>query len=195
MIDQHAVARPAALKDREPRMSFPIPPVPAPSEPTPPVDPLVFRKTMGLFATGITVVTTRQGATLRGTTVNAFMSLSLDPPLVVVALDKRSRTQAIIAEGSIFAVNLLAADQQALSDRFAGRGEAPSKDFGDIPHTFGTTGVPLLDGTLGYVECRLWQTYDGGDHVMFVGEVVALRRNDEADSESPLLYFKSRYGV
>jgi len=119
-------------------------------------------------------------------TANAVTSLSLDPPLVLVAVDNESQTHAGITEGKCFAVNILNADQQELSKQFAAPGP---KDFSRVPHTVGSTGAPILSEAIGYVDCRLYQILPGGDHDIFVGEIVA----GEAGEGSPLLYFGGQY--
>jgi len=149
-------------------------------------DPMAQRRILGRFATGVTVVTARRGADLHGMTANAVASLSLDPPLVLVSVDKKAGMHAVLTEADGFAVNILAADQEALSRRFAAPGP---KEFGDLQWTSGVTGAPILGGTLAYVECRRASILPGGDHDLFLGEIVA----GDAHDGLPLLFYGGRY--
>ncbi len=149
-------------------------------------DPVLQRRIMGMFATGVTVVTTSDGTNHNGLTANAVTSLSLDPPLVIVAVDRRAQSHKSISDNRCFAVNILAGDQQPLSDRFAKSGP---KDFSDLDFKKDATGSPILGGTLGYADCRVTHILPGGDHDIFVGEIVA----GEAGTGLPLLYFQGKY--
>ncbi|HEY5609825.1 MAG TPA: flavin reductase family protein, partial [Thermoanaerobaculia bacterium] len=145
-----------------------------------------FRDALSRFASGVTVVTTAYDGHWHGLTVSAFSSLSLGPPLVLVCIEKSVKSHNAIARAEKFAVNILRADQEPISARFASRAE--DKFAGIATHT-GMLGIPLIDGALANVECRLHETLAGGDHTIFVGEVVAA---EVADGE-PLLYFRSAY--
>ncbi|MDA0834186.1 MAG: flavin reductase family protein [Planctomycetota bacterium] len=149
-------------------------------------DPVEQRKIMGMFATGVTVVTTSDGQKHNGLTANALTSLSLDPPLVIVAVDRRAASHKSIMENRCFAVNILTQEQQPLSDRFAKSGP---KDFSDLKYTSAITGSPILADTLGYVDCQVTHVMPGGDHDIFVGEIVA----GGAGIGNPLLYFQGKY--
>jgi len=152
-----------------------------------PIDPKLQRTIMGRFATGVTVVTMKAGDTLWGMTANAVTSLSLDPPLVLVCVDKTTQTHGFLNEAGSFAMNILAEDQQELSDRFATPGP---KEFSDLDYIEGETGAPVLAGTLGYVDCRLSEVLAGGDHDIFIGEIVhGEDRVGEDGTGRPLLYF------
>ena len=144
------------------------------------------RRIMGFFATGVTVVTTHSGGVFHGMTANAVTSLSLTPPLVLVAVDKENQTHANISEGRCFAVNILNADQEAVSQQFAAPGP---KDFSKVAHAIGSTGAPILTDALGYVDCRLHEILPGGDHDIFVGEIV----EGEAGGGIPLLFYSGQY--
>ncbi len=148
------------------------------------IDPREFRRTLGRFATGITVVTMREGAHTHGITVNAFMSVSLKPPLIAVCIDKRANAHATLLEGERFGVSVLRDDQEALSNRFAGR-PVPKPD--DPFEEFGA--FPVVKGALAQLVCRRYDTADAGDHTLFLGEVVALR----VAEGRPLLYFEGQY--
>lgn len=148
----------------------------------------VFRGAMGSFASGVTVVTTKgDDDVLRGMTVSAFSSLSLDPPLCLICVDRVASLHDHLHEGSHFAVNILAEHQEAISRRFASR---DSQDrFKEIAVYDGVTGAPLIDGAVACVECRVVSAYPGGDHTIFVGEVVSATTTEDG----PLLYFRGGY--
>jgi 3-hydroxy-9,10-secoandrosta-1,3,5(10)-triene-9,17-dione monooxygenase reductase component len=145
-----------------------------------------FRQALGNFAAGVTIITTRgSDGTPYGLTATAFSSLSLAPPLVLVCVDKKSETYPHFASG-VFAVNLLTSAQEELSGRFAKSG---GDKFSGVEFERGATGAPLLAETLGHLECRIAHVYDGGDHTIYVGEVVAAQVRDG----DPLLYFRGAY--
>jgi flavin reductase (DIM6/NTAB) family NADH-FMN oxidoreductase RutF len=154
-----------------------------------PVDRTAFRNLMAHWPTGVSVVTARDGALDAGLTVNAFLSVSLTPPSVLVSLTEDADTTPVIERTGLFAVNLLAADQRPLSDRFA-RSVPPAEKFAGLPIHRGPTGVALLDGTLGALECRVISRAPAYDHVLFVGEVV---RAESGRDAPPLLFFRSAY--
>jgi flavin reductase (DIM6/NTAB) family NADH-FMN oxidoreductase RutF len=156
------------------------------------VRPDFFRKVMGHFATGVSVVTTLSGAEPQGITVNALSSVSLEPPLVLIALDRRRFITPTVRQAGRYAVNVLAENQQALSDCFAGAPVTPGRDLfcGAAWHA-GTTGLPLLEGAIATLECTVVEMFSAGDHDLFVGRVDALA-NDEHHPQ-PLLYYRRRY--
>jgi flavin reductase (DIM6/NTAB) family NADH-FMN oxidoreductase RutF len=147
----------------------------------------LFRQVMGNFAAGVTVITTL-GADKQpfGLTATAFTSLSLVPPLVLVCIGKASETYPYFAPAGLFAVNFLAASQQDVSQRFASSG---GDKFAALRWRRGALGLPLLDGTIGHLECRIVSAHDGGDHTIYVGEVEAAASGDG----DPLVYFRSAY--
>ena len=152
-----------------------------------PLDPDAFRAVLGRFASGVTVVTTRDTRGLdHGLTVSAFCSLSLAPPLVLVCIDHAASVYPVIAEAPHFAVNILAAGQEALSRRFSGKD--PNR-FEGIGFARGQTGVALLDDVLATIECRRVAQHEGGDHTVFIGEAEAA----SARALSPLLYYRGGY--
>jgi flavin reductase (DIM6/NTAB) family NADH-FMN oxidoreductase RutF len=122
-------------------------------------DPKDFRRACGQFATGITVVTVRDGDGVRGMTANSFTSVSLDPPLVLVSVDLRNRTHQLIEESGRFAVNVLSQQHRDWSDRFAGRHGDLQGQFDDVPHRLTDCGLPLFEGALASFVCRLFQAY------------------------------------
>ncbi len=126
---------------------------------------------------------------MHGMTVSAFTEVSLDPPLVIICADKSSNTLPLIEEGHVFAVNVLARDQEALSNKFASK-EDEWQRFDDLEGDEGSTGAPLLRGTVANLDCRVVHAHDHGDHVLVVGEVVEVRVSDR----KPLLYFGGGYG-
>ena len=151
-----------------------------------------LRGVMRRFATGVTVVTAQsaEGPAL-GVTVNSLTSVSLEPPLVLICLAKYLRMHAeLIGPGAHFAVNLLGGDQEALSRRFAG--QRPGVDpFAEIEVSAGAaTGAPILTPGLGHLECRVVAAYPGGDHTIFLGEVLAAGVSDE---QPALVYYLSQY--
>lgn len=147
-----------------------------------------FKRCMSSWVSGVTILTTRSGDQIHGMTVSDFSGASLSPPLVTVCCHKESVTTGLIAEGKCFAVNVLAQDQQALSNRFA------SKQFEDVrfeglDYTTAETGAPLIPGSLVRMDCRLEATHDAGDHVIYVGRIVAA----EAEEREPLVYWSGAY--
>jgi len=148
------------------------------------IDNREFRRTMGRFATGITVVTMRSGSRCHGITVNAFMSVSLEPPLIAVCIDKRARAHPTLLESERFGVSILRAGQEDLSDHFAGRRVHGIADPFVEFHSF-----PVVRDALGDMVCSMHDVVDAGDHSIFLGEVLALR----ADDGRPLLYYEGDY--
>lgn len=138
-----------------------------------------LRRCFGRFATGVTVVTYRSEGASYGVTVNAFTSVSLDPPLALVSVDRRARACALI-EGNSFTVNLLGEDQSELAWQFAGR----PKEGLEVAWEEGEF-APRLAGCIGWIECSPWRSYDGGDHVLHVGEV----ENFESYGGEPLMFY------
>ena len=157
------------------------------------VDAVAYRQAVGHFATGVTVVTTNDDGKHVGMTANSFTSVSLDPVLALVAVEKFARFHAAVLSAGSFAVNILAADQEDLSRWYATRGRPDDHwHVEQWPHSVGTaTGAAVFDGVLAALECRTVETFAGGDHTLLLGEVVALDlvRPDAA----PLVYFKGGY--
>lgn len=154
----------------------------------PDFSPLEFRASLGMFATGVTVVTARapDGSPV-GLTANSFNSVSLSPPLVLWSLAHHAASMALFRSGSHYAINVLAADQQALAERFAARGV---DRWAGVAYTEGGNGAPLLQGTAAVFECFNRSQYTEGDHVIFVGEVERCAHRPEA---SPLLFHGGRF--
>lgn len=154
------------------------------------VDPSTFRQVMGRFATGVTIVTTAHGDQRAGITVNAFCSVSLDPPLVLVCIEHRNYTHDLITDSGAFAVNFLDSEQADVSRCFASQGDARLTDFCGVATHPVATGAPVFDQCLAYVDCRVTAVYPGGDHSIIIGRVEALGSSDA----HPLLYYRARYG-
>ncbi|MBI2762434.1 MAG: flavin reductase [Chloroflexi bacterium] len=154
-----------------------------------------FRQVMGRFATGVSVVTTMADGKPAGITVNALSSVSLDPPLVMVALDRRRFITPLVRVGGRYAVNVLGEGQQAMSDCFAHAAVKPGReDFCGAAWAPGPTGLPLLDGAIATLECTIVETFSVGDHDLFIGRVDAMdAAGDDPRSLGPLLYFRRRY--
>ena len=151
-------------------------------------DPAVaLRQTLGMFATGVTVITTLADDQVHGMTANAFMSVSLEPPLILISVDRRTKMCHLLYEGQRFAVSILAADQRRLSDRFAGRpsDDAPAPSFGIIHET------PVVEGAAAHFVARVDHSYWGGDHSLFLG-LVEYAHHDEG--AKPLLFHGGEYG-
>jgi 3-hydroxy-9,10-secoandrosta-1,3,5(10)-triene-9,17-dione monooxygenase reductase component len=152
----------------------------------------IFRKVMGHFVTGVTVVTALDVERPFGITVNALSSVSLDPALVMVALDRRRFLTPIVRAAGRYAVNVLSEEQQALSDCFAGAAVEPGRDeFCGAPWHRGPTGLPLIDGAIATLECTVVETFSAGDHDLFIGRVDTL--GNDPQHPMPLLYYRRRY--
>jgi len=154
------------------------------------VDQRLFRDVMGTFATGVTVVTLNVDGEPRGMTANAVVSLSLDPPLVVVCVQESGSMHELFERADSFGVNILASDQQPISDLFASHG-VPDELMGGFAYRAGATGVPLLDGALAHAECRITERLPGGDHTIVIGEAVDVAFG--AQDAAPLLFHRGRY--
>jgi flavin reductase (DIM6/NTAB) family NADH-FMN oxidoreductase RutF len=152
------------------------------------VDPLLLRRAFGSFATGITIVTTTDddGQPV-GLTANSFTSVSLDPPLVLFCLDRKSSNLQRFQRSAAFGINVLSSDQQELSTRFVKRGE---DRFNGVSWALRETGVPVIEGAAATFECEAHTSFDGGDHLVLIGRV---RRFDFDAERDPLLYFQGRY--
>jgi flavin reductase (DIM6/NTAB) family NADH-FMN oxidoreductase RutF len=151
------------------------------------LDPKELRRVMGHFATGVTIVTTRGAdGTPYGLTANAFTSLSLDPPLCLVCVDRKAESFAHFNDSKVFTVNFLTREQEDLSNRFAKSG---GDKFQGVATEPGGGGAPLIAGALATVECRIVDTIDAGDHVIHVGRI----EHAATGAGDPLLYYQGRY--
>jgi flavin reductase (DIM6/NTAB) family NADH-FMN oxidoreductase RutF len=150
-----------------------------------------FRRAMGRFATGVTLITTRLGDDLHGMTANAVTSLSLDPMRVLVCVDKAADTHDILSKAGVFAVNILNRRQAEISDRFAKKEFDGAHGLDDIPHGFAVTGSPIIEGAIAYLDCRTAMEHHGGDHTIFIGEVLEAK---ELSEDAPLVFYRGKYG-
>jgi flavin reductase (DIM6/NTAB) family NADH-FMN oxidoreductase RutF len=142
-----------------------------------------FKKAMSRWASGVTVVTAEHNGVRHGMTVSSFASVSLDPPLVLICIGKAAPTHDIIRKGERFVVNVLGDTQEAISIRFATKHD---DRFEGVAVRTGQLGVPIIEGCVAAIECRLHETLPGGDHTIYVGEVV----NADIAEGSPLIYFQ-----
>lgn len=154
------------------------------------IDPREYRNMVGRFATGVTIITLDDGSGPRGLTANAFSSVSLDPLLLLVCIDHRATSYPFIQRSGSFAVNILAEDQEHVSNFFAGT-TPEDNPMGEIAYRTGETGSPLLDGVIAWADCRTSEVYAGGDHDIFLGEVVDMKL--EREDAAPLLFFGGGY--
>jgi flavin reductase (DIM6/NTAB) family NADH-FMN oxidoreductase RutF len=152
-----------------------------------PIERNELRRVMGHFATGVTVITTiSKNGTPYGLTANAFTSVSLDPPLLLISVDKKAESYPYFEESKVFTVNILSEEQEALSRKFAASG---GDKFQGVAYHVGANGVPILDGVLTYLECKLYASYEGGDHTLFLGEI----EQAETKEVRPLLFYRGGY--
>jgi flavin reductase (DIM6/NTAB) family NADH-FMN oxidoreductase RutF len=148
-----------------------------------------FKSLMRHWATGVTIVTTTAPDGPHGMTANSFTGVSLDPPLILICVDRRTRTHDHLQSAGAFGVHILHAGQEALSERCAGRLGEAGNQIGDLPHHPGPLGAPLLEECLAAIECRLTAAHDGGDHTIFVGEIHSV----SSGKGEPLLYHDRAY--
>lgn len=151
-----------------------------------PIDDAEFKLALSHFVSGVTVVTTVNEGIRYGMTVASFASLSLNPPLVVICIEKTVKSHDAIAAAGVFGVSILAESQAELSNRFASRRD---DKFADVALREGALGVPLIEGAICTLECRVHSQLPGGDHTIFVGEVESISTSEAA----PLVYFRSGY--
>jgi 3-hydroxy-9,10-secoandrosta-1,3,5(10)-triene-9,17-dione monooxygenase reductase component len=151
------------------------------------IDGRDLRNAMGLFATGVTIITTKDASGKPfGLTANAFSSLSLDPPMLLICVDKGVDCYACFDESKVFAVNFLSLAQEELSTRFATKG---IEKFEGLSYSVGELGVALLDGALAHFECTVAHAHEGGDHTIYLGEV---QRVVTVEGD-PLLFYQGKY--
>jgi flavin reductase (DIM6/NTAB) family NADH-FMN oxidoreductase RutF len=155
-----------------------------------PIEGKTLRKVCGLFVTGVTVVTSGAGGRSMGTTVNSFTSVSLDPPLVLFCLHQESRLRPVLEESGMFVVNFLAGQQESLAWAFAGRDTAVIEEVANHRSVGGT---PILSEALAFLACRLVNDFEGGDHTIFLGEVIDL--GISRPNQEPLIFFRGSLGA
>lgn len=150
-----------------------------------------FRDTLARFATGVTVITTRGEDHSYGMTASAFSSVSLDPPLILVCIGLSAAGSDMIRRNGVFAVNILGAEQEPLSRFFASKDRPRGRDaFRGVPHRAEVTGAPILEDVVGFVDCDVHAVHEVGDHLIFIGEVVALGYDPE---RRPLVFHGGSY--
>lgn len=157
-------------------------------EGNPAEDGRLFRRCLGLFGTGVAIITTRHDGQNAGATVNSVASVSLDPPLVLWSIARTSRSFDIFQKAEGFVINILSRDQVELSKHFA---SSSTDKFAGLATTPGWNGIPTLDGALAHIECLAEASHDGGDHVIKIGRAVHVR----AYEGDPLIFVQGRYAV
>ncbi len=154
------------------------------------VDPREFRRALGKFATGVTVVTALDSSKARiGVTASSFNTVSIDPPLVLWSIEKRAYSAEVFVAAENFVINVLSSDQVDISNKFARRGE---DKFSGVDCIEGLGGAPKIKGSVAYFECRVWQVYEGGDHHIIVAEVLDFHCEEEHNA---LVFHNGRYAV
>lgn len=148
------------------------------------IDPVDFRRTLGRFASGITVITTKHEGDVHGMTANAFVSVSLDPPLVLISVDNRARMKEVLPKSGRYGISILSDKQEDMSQHFAGR----PKEGAEVPF-IERDGIPLIDGSLAHLVCEVVDEHPAGDHTLYVGRVEHLDYHDGA----PLLFYTGTY--
>lgn len=152
----------------------------------------LYKNIMRRWVAGVTVVTTRlEDETLHGITVSSFTSVSLDPALILICIGKEKHSHSLIQNSGVFAVNILSTDQIEIAKRFAGMYPEIEDRFADISYEVSETGSPILTASQGWMDCQLHNSYDAGDHTIFVGNVVAGSVGQENDL---LLYGNRSWG-
>lgn len=168
------------------------PTTPEPDTPRPAVTPAAFRAALGSFPTGVTVMTSVVDGVPHGMTANAISSVSLEPPMLLVCVDRSAHMATVVERSGRFALSLLAEDQGALSTHFAdpSRGLG-GEEFDGVARETGTLGLPLLNGAIAYLECEVDRIVPAGDHLVVFGVVVAL----DSTTRAPLAYLRGAYGA
>jgi flavin reductase (DIM6/NTAB) family NADH-FMN oxidoreductase RutF len=156
---------------------------------TMPIDVSEFKRALGKWPSGVTVVTASEGTRLHGMTASSFASVSLDPRLISVCLDLATNTLELVRASQCFAINVLAKSQATISTHFASKA-TESDRFRGIEYQVGANGCPLIVGAVAQLECRVFAAHAAGDHVLLIGEVERVSVTDG----DPLLYFDRRYG-
>ena len=154
------------------------------------INPATLRDALRFWTTGVTIVAAAHEGRRHGLTANSFTSLSLDPPLVLVSLERRTRTHELVSQSGAYAVSLLPQDLESLSNRFAGRQSEDSDRFVGVETTTQRTGSPILKEALAFFDCQVESSQDAGTHTLFIGRVLA---TGLAENQAPLLYFNRGY--
>ncbi|MDX1601286.1 MAG: flavin reductase family protein [Anaerolineales bacterium] len=154
------------------------------------IDPESLRTILRRWASGVTVVTSADGDELHGMTVSSFASVSLEPPLVLVCLERSTRTYELVRRAGIFAISILATDQRDISDLFAGRIPDEGDRLSNVRYRLAPTGSPVIEGSLGFLDCTLVAHHEAGTHSVFIGQVESA---EVLEQGAPLLYFDRNY--
>ncbi len=157
------------------------------------VDPSDFRSAMREWATGVTVLTSDYQGTRHGMTVNSFTSISLTPPLVLVSLERKSRTNTLVKSSGFFGVTILARNQEEVSDCFAGRHTEHEDRFENVDTFTLSTGASFITGGLAFFDCRVVSIHDVATHTIYIAEVVRLQVNAQPEDSHPLIYHRQTY--
>ena len=153
-------------------------------------DPKALREVMSRFPTGVSVITIGFNGELHGMTANSVTSVSLNPPLIAVAIDNRAYTESLVRQSGHFSVNLLARDQIALSRAFSRAGTRGNELFRSVAYALGPRGDPLILGTIGQIGCRVYAGCPAGDHTLWIG---AVEEAHWGDAKDPLVFYHSQY--
>jgi 3-hydroxy-9,10-secoandrosta-1,3,5(10)-triene-9,17-dione monooxygenase reductase component len=154
------------------------------------IDKTLFRQVVGSFASGVTIITTGHEGSFSGLTANAFSSVSLDPTLVLICVDRQSQTLNLLQSAGRFNVNILAAHQESVSRLFATKSQDGANKLSQVDFKPGTNGLPIIDGVAASLECQTVMSYEGGDHIILVGEVNEASLDHEIQ---PLIFFRGGY--
>jgi flavin reductase (DIM6/NTAB) family NADH-FMN oxidoreductase RutF len=154
------------------------------------VDPQVFRDVMARIPAAVAVVTATVGERYAGVTVSSFGSLSLNPPLAYVSILKENSSHDRLLAANGFVINVLARQHTFFAEQFSGQTPLADPDFSRVPHRTGEVGAPMIDGCVSWIECRHWTQYPGGDHTLFIGEIV---RIEPGEADDPLVYFDREF--
>lgn len=152
-----------------------------------------LRDVMRYWGTGVTVVTSNHEGQNHGMTVSSFTSLSLEPPLVMVALERSTRTRQLVNDSAAFGVTILSEDQQELSNQFAGWLSDEGDRFKGIDIFTIDSKSPMILGGLGFLDCKVVSAYEVGTHTLFIGEVTTLKVKEEIEESNPLIYYNRKY--
>lgn len=155
------------------------------------IDAAAYRRVVGEFATGVSVVTTAVDGRLHGTTVNSLTSVSLDPLLLLICIDRKANAHRELESGERFAVNILTAEQEELSHLFAESNKPELGRLQGVPYRIGPHGTPVLEDCLAYLECEVSGQYPGGDHTIFMGAVLG---GETLREDAPLLFHRGSHG-
>jgi flavin reductase (DIM6/NTAB) family NADH-FMN oxidoreductase RutF len=151
------------------------------------IDSLTYRQALGRFASGVAVITTVDNGTVHGMTANAFCSVSLNPPLVLICIDKKSRMHGLLSRSGCYGVSVLGRNQEMMARHFAGRAQA-----GLQVAFIWCKDCPLLERALVHLVCRVAEAHEAGDHTLYIGQVEYL---DYSDEHAPLLFYSGKYQV